>query len=401
MIDVGNVTEQRAAREAFLEALVYDDPVQLYERAPCGFLSTTPDGLIVKCNATFRTWLDLSAGDIVGKLVFVDLLTPGSRIYHETHYAPALLMQGSLREIALDLVRADGRRLPVLVNATLDRDEHGTPKVIRIAVFDATERRSYELELLRAKERAEESEARARALARTLQQTLIPPLPPEIPRLQLAASYRPAGDGVQVGGDFYDVFPIGAQDWVVVLGDVQGKGVEAAVVAGLVRHTVRALTVGLEDPGQVLASVNDVLLRHGSERFCTAVILRLRYDGARWEVVLGNAGHPAPIVLRAGAEPLACAATGQLLGVLETDRFDEEEFTLEAGDTLVLYTDGVTEGRQESELYGDDRLMASLRARRTGTTRDLVDGLVKDVLDFQDGIARDDIAVLAVQVPDA
>lgn len=142
MTEVGTATEQRAAREAFLEALVYDDPVQLYERAPCGFLSTTPDGLIVKCNATFRTWLDLSAGDIVGKLAFVDLLTPGSRIYHETHYAPALLMQGSLREIALDLVRGDGRRLPVLVNATMDRDEHGTPKVIRIAVFDAAQLRA-------------------------------------------------------------------------------------------------------------------------------------------------------------------------------------------------------------------------------------------------------------------
>ena len=401
MIDLGGVTEQRAAREAFLDALVYDDPVQLYERAPCGFLSTTPDGLIVKCNATFRTWLDLTAGDIVGKLAFVDLLTPGSRIYHETHYAPSLLMQGSLREIALDLVRADGRRLPVLVNATLDRDEHGTAKVIRIAVFDATERRSYERELVRAKERAEESEAKARALARTLQQTLIPPLPPEIPRLQLAASYRPAGDGLQVGGDFYDVFPIGAHDWVVVLGDVQGKGVEAAVVAGLVRHTVRALTVGLEDPGPVLASVNDVLLHHGSERFCTAVILRLRHDGSRWQVVVGNAGHPAPILMRSGEEPRLCGATGQLLGVLETDSFDEERLTLTAGDTLVLYTDGVTEGRLGGELYGDDRLLESLGSRRAGAAGDLVDGLVKDVLDFQDGVARDDIAVLAVRVPEA
>ncbi len=401
MSEVGNLTEQRAAREAFLEALVYDDPVQLYERAPCGFLSTTPDGLIVKCNATFRTWLDLSAADIVGRLAFVDLLTPGSRIYHETHYAPALLMQGSLREIALDLARQDGRRLPVLVNATLERDEHGTPKVIRIAVFDATERRSYERELVRAKERAEESEAKARALARTLQQTLIPPLPPEIPQLQLAASYRPAGDGLQVGGDFYDVFPIGAHDWVVVLGDVQGKGVEAAVVAGLVRHTVRALTVGLEDPDHVLASVNDVLLHHGSERFCTAVILRLRFDGTRWEVVIGNAGHPAPILLRDGDEPQLCGATGQLLGVLETDSFDEERLVLSAGDTIVLYTDGVTEGRLEAELYGDDRLLEWVRGHRTDGARELVDGLVKDVLDFQDGFARDDIAVLAVRVPDA
>ena len=399
MIEVGNVAAQRAAREAFLQALVYDDPVQLYERAPCGFLSTTPDGLIVKCNATLRTWLGFSAAEIVGQRAFVDLLTPGSRIYHETHYAPALLMQGSLREIALDLVRKDGRRLPVLVNATLDRDEHDTPKVIRIAVFDATERRGYERELLRAKEQAEESEARARALARTLQQTLIPPLPPEIPRLQVAASYRPAGDGLQVGGDFYDVFPIGADDWVVVLGDVQGKGVEAAVVAGLVRHTVRALAVGLEDPGHVLASVNDVLLLHGSERFCTAVILRLRRDGDAWQVVVGNGGHPPPVLVPAGEEPRVCGGSGQLLGVLESGTFDEERLTLSGGDTLVLYTDGVTEARLESELYGEERLLGSLRSR-SGDARDLVDTLVKDVLDFQDGVARDDIAVMAVRVPE-
>jgi len=401
VIDVGNVTEQRAAREAFLEALVYDDPVQLYERAPCGFLSTTPDGLIVKCNATFRTWLDLQAGDIVGKLTFVDLLTPGSRIYHETHYAPALLMQGSLREIALDLVRADGRRLPVLVNATLDRDEHGTPKVIRIAVFDATERRSYERELVRAKERAEESEAKARALARTLQQTLIPPLPAEIPGLQLAASYRPAGDGLQVGGDFYDIFPIGTDDWVVVVGDVQGKGVEAAVVAGLVRHTVRALAVGLEEPGRVMANVNDVLLHHGSERFCTAVLLRLRRNGSSWLVVVGNAGHPAPVLLRVGEEPRLCGGSGQLLGVLESGVFDEEQLTLSAGDTLVLYTDGVTEGRQDSAFFGDERLIQSLSGRADDDALGLVDGLVKDVLDFQEGVAHDDIAVVAVRVPEA
>src|SRR5687768_14183899 len=113
------------AREAFLEALVYDDPVQLYERAPCGFLSTTPDGVIVKANATFRTWVGRDAGELVGKLSFVDLLTTGGRIYHETHYAPALRIQGAVREIALDLQRPDGTRLPVLVSARLDHDDDG------------------------------------------------------------------------------------------------------------------------------------------------------------------------------------------------------------------------------------------------------------------------------------
>ncbi len=102
-------------------------------------------------------------------------------------------------------------------------------------MFDATERRSYERELLAAKRRAEESEVHASLLSRTLQQTLIPPEIPHIPGLDVAAVYRPAGDGEEIGGDFYDVFQIGVDDWMVAIGDVQGKGANAAVVTALAR----------------------------------------------------------------------------------------------------------------------------------------------------------------------
>ena len=396
MIDADDLTEARRARDAFLEALVYDDPVQLYEKAPCGFLSTTADGLIVKCNATFRTWLGLDAADIVGRLPFVDVLAPGSQIFHDTHYMPALLMQGSLREIAFDLVTPGGR-LPVLVNATLERGTDGRAGIVRVAVFDATERRAYERELLRAKERAEQSEAQARALARTLQQTLIPPMPPDIPGLQVAAAYHPADTGVAVGGDFYDVFPLGPDDWVVVLGDICGKGVEAAVVAGLVRHSVRALAVENAEPASVLANINDVLLRNGSDRFCTAVLVRLRREGSGWRVVVGNAGHPSPYVVRAGAEPERVEATGQLLGVFDSDRFVEAHLVLGPGDGLVLFTDGVTEGRHGVEFYGRERLLASL-ATAGADAGAIVDTVLADVLAFQEGVARDDIAVVVVGV---
>ena len=219
--------DRNDALEAFLGALAGDDPERLYDQAPCGYLTTTSDGLIAKVNQTFLTLTGYEQGDLIGRRRFVDLLTGGGRIYHETHYAPMLQMQGRAREIALDLVCSDGRRLPVLVNSVLERDSSGLPMVIRTAVFDATQRREYERELLRAKQRAEASEARARTLAQTLQQSFIPPARPQIPGLVLAGAYRPAGDGAEIGGDFYDVFEVSASDWCVVIGDVCGKGVEA------------------------------------------------------------------------------------------------------------------------------------------------------------------------------
>jgi phosphoserine phosphatase RsbU/P len=388
------------ARAAFLDALVHDDPIALYDSAPCGFLTTTPDGLIVKTNATFRTWVQREAAEMVGEATFADLLTVGSRIYYGTHVAPSILMSDRVQEVALDLVRGDGTRLPVLMNASLARGDDGTPRAVRIAVFDATERRSYELQLLDAKQRAEASEREARALARTLQQTLIPPSPPTIPGLELATAYHPAGHGAEVGGDFYDVFRVGPDDWVVTLGDVCGKGYEAAVVTTLVRHTVRALCVGEDRPSVVLSALDRVLHEHPTDRFCTAVLLRLRPEGGSWLVTLALGGHPPPLLLRPGRPPEPCGTHGPLLGVVDRATYADTTLRLEPGDALLLYTDGIIEGRRSGELYGDDRLIAT--AERLGPDpAALVDVLVRELLAFQDGTLRDDVALVALGPPHA
>ncbi|MGZ5416695.1 MAG: PP2C family protein-serine/threonine phosphatase [Nocardioides sp.] len=386
--------------DGFHDALLEDDPVQLYERAPCGYLSTTPDGLIVKVNETFLAWTGLEHRDLVGRRTFAELLTAGGRIYHETHYAPMLSMHGSAREIALDIVKADGGRLPVLVNSVLERDAAGAPTVVRVAIFDASDRREYERELLRAKERAEESEARARALAMTLQRTLIPPEPPEVSGLDVAAVYRPAGSGEEVGGDFYDVFQIGADDWVVVLGDVCGKGVDAAVVTALVRYTLRAITVQVDGASAALRSLNDVLLRHRAERFCTVVLLRVRRNDGVWVVSLSSAGHPLPLLVRPDWAPVQVGEPGSLLGVLETVAIHDTEIRLEPGSALLLYTDGVTEGRRGPVFYEQDRLLRLVGGHQ-GDAAALTALVIEDVLSFQDGTPRDDVAVVVVRVPDA
>jgi len=171
-------------------------------------VTTTPDGVIVTVNQTFLALTRYTRDDLVGLRTFADLLTPGGRICHETYFAPMLQMQERVSAIALELVTVDNQRIPILVNAVLERNDEGAPVVIRTAIFDATERRAYERELLLAKQRAEAAEARATALARTLQESLIPPTVPHIPGLDVAAIYRRAGSGDEVGGDFYDVFEI-------------------------------------------------------------------------------------------------------------------------------------------------------------------------------------------------
>jgi PAS domain S-box-containing protein len=139
-----------------LNDLLEESIEDLYEEAPCGYLSALPGGTIVKVNQTFLDWTGFQRDDLVGRRRFQDLLAPGGRIFHETHYAPLLRMQGSVREIALEVVCADGRRLPVLVNSVLKVDDAGAPRLVRTTVFNATHRKEYERELMRERQRAEQ-----------------------------------------------------------------------------------------------------------------------------------------------------------------------------------------------------------------------------------------------------
>jgi len=386
--------------DGFIEALLDDDAETLYERAPCGYLSTTPDGSIIKVNGTFLSLTGYAREDLLGRKRFVDLLTAGGRIYHETHYAPMLRMQGVAREIAFELVTDNGDRLPVLVNAVLERDSSDNPVVIRTAVFDASQRRRYEQELLHEKLRAEDSEARATALARTLQQTLIPPLVPDVPGLEIGAEYRPAGDGSEVGGDFYDIFQAGDDDWVIVIGDVCGKGAEAAVVTALARYTLRAAAVQNPSPARALRLLNDALRRADVDRFCTAAVLRLRRVNAHWQVSSCAAGHPLPLLVSDG-QVTEVGHSGSLVGVMDEVELEETTLSLDAGDALVVYTDGVTEARAPDDaFYGDGRLRDTLAVAR-GTAADIAEALRADVLAFQHDVARDDIAIVVARVPNA
>ena len=396
MTGLADPQRNEAALEAFYAALLTDDADALYERAPCGYLSTAPDGTIVKVNATFLTWTGWTAEDLVGRRRFVDLLSGGGRIYHETHYATTLQMHGTVREVALDLVTPEGRRLPALVNSVLERADDGTPLVVRTVVFDATDRRRYERELLLAKERAEAAESRATEAVRTLQRTLLPRALPTIPGLTLAASFQPAGEGTDLGGDFYDAVQVGDGEWLVAVGDVCGKGPEAAAISALARHTLWAAAARSTGSCDIVTTLNTVLLQHESDRYVTVVLVNLRDDGGRWTATVCSGGHPLPLLAREGTVALV-GQHGSIVGIFDELELHDETLDLEPGDVLVLYTDGVTEGRRDGELYGEDRLTDAVRRHLIAGTP-LADALLADALDYQGGRVADDVAVVTITV---
>ena len=373
-----------------------DEP--LYEQAACGLLTTDASGTIIAVNQTLLRWLGVDREQLIRRRTFADLLTGGGRIYHETHYAPMLSMQGSAREIAFDLACADGRRLPVLVNARRDQASDGTP-VVHVAVFDATERRMYERELLAAKQRAEQSEAHARVLARTLQGTLLPRRVPNVPGLEIAAVYLPAGAGHEIGGDFYDIFQVGGDDWVIALGDVEGKGVDAAVVTALVRYTIRAAAVEHE-PSGMLRIVNEVLLGdESSERFCTAVVLRCRRALGRWRITIACGGHPLPAHTHDGHVELV-GRPGTLLGLFADVEFHDVEIVLERSDLLFAYTDGISEARRGVKQFGEDNVLALVERMSDLPVDAIVDNMIAAVIEFGGTPNEDDVAAIAVRTSD-
>lgn len=288
--------EQPGDDRAAFSALLEDSVEDLYEHAPCGFLSTLPDGTIAKINTTLLHWLGYARGDLVGRRTFSDLLTVGGRIYHETHFGPLLRMQGEISGIALELEAADGSRLPVLVTSTVKSGSDGQPMMIRTTAFDARDRRAYETELLRARQQAEDEREELMRLNATLQQTLLPPALVSVPGLDVAAHYHIASPD-KVGGDFYDLFPLAAGTWGLFLGDVCGKGAAAAAVTSLARYTLRAAAVYDPDPAAVLTNLNTVLNHeyNGDDpRFCTVIFGLLTPDTEHggFRITLAGGGHP-------------------------------------------------------------------------------------------------------------
>jgi PAS domain S-box-containing protein len=240
---------------------------------------------------------------------------------------------------------------------------------------------------------------RERLIARTLQDSLLPRALPVIEGLEVGARYLAGGEGTTVGGDLYDLFPVD-DEWALVVGDVCGKGAEAAALTAMVRYTLRAECVHHSSPCDVLSLLNAAIIRQlGDGRFCTVLHGRVTVGAGRARLVLAAAGHPPPLVLRAGGRVETVAAAGPLLGVLPAVVHPDVIVTLDAGDALVCFTDGVTEGRGPDGMFGDQRLVRLLGESAGMDASALVDRIVDAAVEFQSGRSQDDLAVLALRVP--
>jgi PAS domain S-box-containing protein len=237
-------------------------------------------------------------------------------------------------------------------------------------------------------------------IARTLQESLLPPELPDVAGVEVAAKFHPAGEAIEVGGDFYDVFDT-SHGWSVVMGDVCGKGADAAAVTALARYTLRTLGIQETSPAEVLRKLNDALLRQRTDRrFCTVAYASLQVNGGgSADVCLSTGGHPLPYVLRADGSVEAVGEPGTLLGVLPDVRLSDTAVQLRKGDVMVLYTDGVTEARGPSGMLGSDQLAAVLATCAGLDAKSVAARIESAALEIQEGNPRDDIAILAVRIP--
>ncbi|MFE0821508.1 PP2C family protein-serine/threonine phosphatase [Streptomyces sp. NPDC058807] len=306
---------------------------------------------------------------------------------------------------AAPITTADGQRLGTVdVLDTRPRrptdDQLEALKDLAALVMDELELR---LSAIRTVAAERERRAEAERLARALQRTLLPPALPDVPGLQVAAAYHTASAD-EVGGDFYDLFPLDDGRWAFFLGDVCGKGADAAALTSLTRYTLRAAAIYDPDPCAALANL-DVVLKgeyQGSDpRYCTAVfgVLQPMPDGS-YSVTLAGGGHPSALALRAdGSVQAISTAGGQLIGMLPSPQFVQTTARLFPGECLLLYTDGLTEARtSDGRMLDEDGLTRHLAATAPRTADQLLQS-VETLLECLGEGVTDDTALLALSVP--
>ncbi len=241
------------------------------------------------------------------------------------------------------------------------------------------------------------------ALAQTLQQTLLPPITPEIRRLQVATRFHPAGNGAELGGDFYDVFQSGTDKWSFLIGDVCGKGIEAAKVASLARHAMGVASIRHADPVEVLSWLHETILARSPapDRHLTAFYGDLTITDSTCEVHMSSAGHVPPILRRADGTTTRVDVKGVLVGTWVEFEAESVRLSLSPGDSLVLYTDGVSEARTTNRFFGEEAVLELVQSADSNADAEAIaDRILQAALTFSGGTTVDDVAILVLRVPE-
>ena len=247
-------------------------------------------------------------------------------------------------------------------------------------------------------------------VARALQDSLLPGRLPDIPGIDLGARYRAAGQGLDVGGDFYDAFPADRNWWIIAVGDVCGHGVEAAATTGLVRHTIRSSAFDGVMPSTLLRRLNEMLLRDAAERdeigdddlpvsprFCTVLVGAVQPTDNGVDIILCSAGHPLPLVRRMAGTVEPVGIPGTLLGVTDEVSLSDSVVHLDPGESLVCYTDGLTDRRKGRRAFGEEGVVKALYQGKGLGADELARLIEGEALGYVDDEPADDMAVLTLR----
>jgi serine phosphatase RsbU (regulator of sigma subunit)/PAS domain-containing protein len=234
--------------------------------------------------------------------------------------------------------------------------------------------------------------------AEALRSSLLPPVLRAVPGVEIVAAHMPPTRGREVGGDFYDVYPT-PQGWGVAIGDVCGKGDDAAAATATARHAIRVLSHWNPDPGEVLRGANEIMMAEEfGSRFVTADAAHLSWDNRTLRVLLASAGHPGPVLLSPDGGAQVLTGGGVALGIFPDPEPATQELRLEAGDVLFFFTDGLTGARSPQQTYLEEILTDRLGDLTGRPAAEVVSEMRRVVLEFSDGVLRDDLTMLALRV---
>lgn len=363
----------------------------IVESSEDAIISKTLDGVILTWNPGAERLYGYTAQEAIGNPI--QMLSPADHPDEVPRMLGEVALGYRIEPYQTSRVTKDGRGISVSISVSPIADSEGRIVASSTIARDITD-------LKRAQDELESSYQREHYIAETLQRALVPPEPPVIEGYSAHAAYMPAyaALGQEIGGDFYDIFRTESDKLAILIGDVSGKGIEAAAAASNARSTIRAFAYDTSSADKALTRANSVLLAEQSPeegRFVTAFVAVL--DPATGEIEFCGAGHPPQAILRSTGEVEFIKSKHPPIGLISDERYTAERALLSIHDSMVFYTDGISEARYSVNLFGTQGIERTLRECAGGVDpSQVVDGLIESANEWARGRITDDRAVIAL-----